>query len=169
MLQKLALAQVWPLGAQSLSQSKDIDFSTITYQENATGDISIGTNGKINYGSGFSGSGMGKAGSVKVNGSVGEEVNISCDNQAMLSNSDINLEIKNVELSFGQSGSAFGNGHKCEGIENAIATHAISDQDGENIIKFGAMITPSTNQMAKEVSLSTQNGGKAIKVMVVYN
>lgn len=113
---------LWAFPFIFLGSQVTMDFDQIDFDAGASGSVNLGTNGNISYIGGYSGGGLGTAGSfvISIGNNNGTSINIGCDTGATLT--DINgnsVSLTNVEFVLGAaSRTGFGAGISCQGVGN---------------------------------------------------
>lgn len=149
------------------NQIINIGFGTIYFTSTASGNISMGTNSSISYGSGYSGSGSGTAGAAPISGGkTGDFVDITCSSTAILSDGTNTMSITFAEIAM-DLGVAFGSGTTCAGIGNSPLTHQMSATLSDNIIYMGAQIDGSTAPTEAGAYNTTNSGGTPFIIQIV--
>lgn len=149
------------------NQMVGIEFSTIYFTSTASGNIDIGANSSISYGSGYSGGGSGTAGVIPISGGkVGDFIDITCSSMATLSDDINTMPISSTEIVMG-SGVAFGSGTSCAGIGNSPLTHQMSSTSSNNIIYMGARIDGSTAPAEAGTYNTINSGGVSLIIQVI--
>ena len=110
---------------------------------------------------------MGAAGSVTINGTVGEVVDISCVTIATLSDGTNTMSITSTEINIA-SGVAFGSGSSCAGLGISPIAHTISATLANNDVLFGARINGSAAPVASGVYNTSKAGGAPLIIRVIY-
>ncbi|MCK5295841.1 MAG: hypothetical protein KAJ75_03020 [Alphaproteobacteria bacterium] len=153
--------------AITLTDPVTMAFGTIQFTGSATGNVDMGTNAGIAYTSGYSGGGTGAAGSITINGTSGEGVDISCETTGTLSDGTNTMPITSTQFSV-ETGAVFGSGTSCAGLGVTPSAHTISATASENVVLLGARIDGSTAPVAGGDYNTTNANGDPITMRVVY-
>lgn len=153
--------------ALTLTNPIPMAYGIIQFSDSAAGNIDMGTNASIIYTDGYSGGSMGAAGSVTINGTTGEIVDISCITVATLSDGTNTMPITSAEINIA-SGVAFGSGIACAGLGIASMAHTISATPTNNNILLGARIDGSTSPVASGAYSTANAGGSPLTIRVIY-
>ncbi|MCH2547454.1 MAG: hypothetical protein MK052_07585 [Alphaproteobacteria bacterium] len=151
----------------TLNSTVDIDFGEIEYSGGDTGNISLGTNGVINYTSGFSGAGIGVAGqsTIRVAGRTGAPYVIYCSD-AGAQVSDGNGEIIPIEAEFVTSSGArgnYGSGTACSTLSAGVGPFTGTPRT----IYLGARLNVSSAISGGGIYSTSNGGGSPIDFVVV--
>lgn len=132
----------------TLSGSVDTDFGEIMYSAAATGSISMGTDGSINYVGGFSGPSVGTAAQFTVIRLYGSStITISCETGGTMANATGDtIQIDQVEFVFGSgSRTSFGGGIGCAGLGNTVGgTFSLSGGSASRTLYVGMRLNISS-------------------------
>lgn len=123
----------------TLTGLDDINFGTIEFTQPVSGQVRMGTNGSMTYDAAYSGSGTGQAGRIEIDVTAGTTVEISCDNQATLTDSSANTLTMNGEIALAP-GTIAGSGTDCTGISNVVLTHTVAT--GTSILHTAGALNP---------------------------
>ncbi len=147
----------------TLTPLDDMAFGRIEFTQPVAGQVQLGTNGNISYAAAFSGSGSGQPGRIEIDVTAGTTVEISCDNQATLTDTSANTVTLNGEIAL-SPGTIPGSGSDCTGVGNVVITHTVSS--GSAIVHVGGALNPASSLASG--SYSTKNvSGAPLTVRVV--
>ena len=158
--------------ALTLTKNLDIDFTPGASFVDFAGTpgssdfVQLATNGTVSYaGTAFSGNTAGQAADVDIVGDNVSAVNVSCSTGATLSDGTNTLSIDQMQLSM-NTGDAFGSAdHTCAGLGTTPLAHTL---DGTDTILMGGRIVGNSGTVASGVYNTTNAGGAAATVRVVY-
>lgn len=163
----LGLALCWcaPLHALNLQNLASLNFGTTDYAPPVTGSISMGTNGHIEYGPSYAGSGNGIAGQVEIQENNGTVVEISCSAAKLSGPGGLTMDIQTAAtVGTGTIGN-WGSGTLCTGLGNTVITHAVGVGAAANTLYIGGRLTPASVTAG---SYSTVGGaGESIQIRVI--
>lgn len=163
----LGFALCWcvPAHALTLQNLASLNFGKTDYAPPVTGSISMGTNGHIEYGPSFGGSGNGIAGQLEIQENNGTVVEISCTSGKLVGPGGLALDIETAAVVGTGSIGNWGTGTLCTGLGNTIITHAVGIGAAANTLYFGGRLTPSSISAG---NYSTGGaGGDAIHISVI--
>ncbi|MDD9911806.1 MAG: hypothetical protein OXR68_07460 [Alphaproteobacteria bacterium] len=156
--------------AISLTKNADVDFTTgagvieFTGTPGASDLVSLGTDGNIAVGgTAFTAPSTGTAGDVDITGDGSSNVEVSCTDTATISDGTNNLTV-NMEIAM-DTGVAYGSGTDCAGLGTTPLTHTL---DGTDKILVGGQIVGNSGTVTSAVYNTTNSGGSAATVRVVY-
>lgn len=162
LLPALLPISAWADDPLTLTKQADISFGTIDFIGSiGSGNVTIGTNGNITYGSNTSGSGIGTPAQLQITGPVGSSVTVSCATTgtiALPSGGVLNLPVVRFNIGAANTGS-FATGTECTGIGQTVATHTISSVASENTIFIGASLATDHQSLTSGLYSGTNTGG----------
>ncbi len=152
---------------ESLSlTAEEVEFGVFSFSNNAgANEVTLGADDSITCTNtaDYDCPASGKAGVVSVAGTAGEMINISCENNAIVSNGTSTLNVEQVRLSIA------GLNASCGGLGSTSLSIAIGADAEQNSFKLGAKLMIPANTIEDSGSYSTSNsGGDAIGVKVLY-
>lgn len=152
----------------TFSAVTDLEYG-VTGVAGGSGNIDLATNGTITYGAGYTGSGVGTAGSFAISGDLNVNVDVSCSASATMTNSTGGaLTLSVIELRVETTG-AFGTGSTCAGLGTTALTHSLRNQASRNTFYIGARIDGTGGIPTGNGQFSTGNpGGSSITINVFY-
>lgn len=145
----------------NLTKQADIAFGTIDFEgTTGLGNITLGSNGNVTYGSNTSGNGMGTPAQLQITGTVGTTVSISCSNTGSLRlPGGASMQLSPVRFSIGASSTgSYATDTECSGNGIGVTTHTISANASENTIFIGGALNIN-GQPLTNGTYSTANGG----------
>lgn len=154
--------------ALTLTGAVDMDFGSIEFTGSANGNVTLGTNGTVAGTSGYTSSaGTGTAGSVVINGTTGEGVDISCEASGTLSDGTNTMPMNATEVVV-ETGVASGSGTACAGLGTSPLTHTIAGVTAQDTVLVGATIDGSTTPAAGGTYNTSNASGDPVTVRVTY-
>ncbi|MCH2547152.1 MAG: hypothetical protein MK052_06050 [Alphaproteobacteria bacterium] len=152
----------------------DLDYSLIE-GSNGTGTVTMGSDGSITYGAGYSGAGQGTGGVFYIEGTKknkGCRVDISCSNNATLSDGGGGaVGMLSIQIKEGGSGAA-GTGVTCQGLDTPVITgYRIKQNTNQNDFYIGAALNTTSGVSSPNFSYmfnTANSGGSPITVRVEY-
>lgn len=158
----------WQAYAQTLTVQQTINFGPITFAGNPqVGQITMGTNGTVTYGTSTSGSGVGTPGRVLITGTTGSVVNIRCRNTARISKTgSTNLSIGPVKISMG-TGQTYAAATQCAGLTNVLFTHTLTGNTALDTILIGGRIQTNNITVSNGLYKASNTGGQLATVRVI--
>jgi len=149
----------------------DMDFTTGTNviefagTPGATDLVNLGTDGNITTGgTAFTAPTTGQAGDIAVSGATGLTIEVSCSDDATISDGTNSLTVGSLEVVM-DTGVAFGSGTDCEGLGTNPLTHTL---DGTDVVLMGGQIEGDSGTVTTNVYNTTNAGGTAATIRVVY-
>ena len=114
-----------------------IDFSAPT----AVGDITLGTNGNVTYGTTTSGGGVGTPGQILLDAPEGTTLSIACSGGTLANPGGATLPIDPVTFVLGTTNvGPYGSGTVCAGLGTSVATHTLTTVATQNTIVIGGTL-----------------------------
>lgn len=152
----------------TFSALTDLEYG-VTGVAGGSGNIDLATNGTITYGAGYTGSGVGTAGSFAISGDNNANVDVACSATAtMTNNTGGALTLSVIELRVQNTG-AFGTGATCAGLGTTALTHRLRNQINRNTFFIGARLDGTGGVPTGNGQFSTGNpGGSSITISVFY-
>lgn len=166
-LTALALATIPCLlpHALTLQVNANLNFGKIDYATPLNGNISMGTNGTISYGSSYSGSGTGTVGQIEIQDSNGVIVDISCADGTIAHSGGGTLTLTTTAVVGSSNVAGYGSNPTCSGLGSTILTHTIVSGAANNTIYVGGRLTPSS--LTAGTFNTSNGGGQVIQFQVV--
>ncbi|MCP5405833.1 MAG: hypothetical protein H6922_06405 [Pseudomonadaceae bacterium] len=153
--------------AQTLTKLSDAHFGTIEFASNPlSGNIVMHGTGVITYPANASGSGVGTAGAVRMNGTSGTNASIRCKKNVILQlarNNKFNLDVR-LSVATAQT---FANSTACNGLNKAILTRTLNGTTADTI--YAAITIPTSGANVTHGNYSTVNSGKPMVIRVIFN
>ncbi len=155
--------------AQTLTLLNDINFGKIEFAATRlAGQLQMGTNGVVTYGTNFTGNGTGTAGRIQIGGTTGLTASIRCLNTMVAVRSGAqNLTISPVKVSR-QTPQTYAAGPNCRGLTTTAVTHVISATPSNNIIYLSGRLQTNNRVVGNGIYTTAGTGGTRGNVRVVY-
>lgn len=150
--------------ALSFSPGADVEYSGTPGTETLT----VATNNdRAETGSFFTiPNATGQAGVVTVTGSVGEVIDIACDDTSVMQSgvATNQIELSSIEIHTG-AGTTLAGGTACTGVSNNVATLTL---DGTDAIRVGGTIIANSLDDVQAGNYSTATASDPVVIRVVY-
>lgn len=153
---------VMPAHAQlNITKLTDISFGTIDFTDTtAVGDITMGSNGNITYGSNTSGSGVGTPGQLLLEADVGTTISIACSTGTLALPAGTTIPITPVNFVIGTANvGSYAAGTECAGLGTSVATHTLSASQSENTLFIGGRLAINGQPLQNGAYLGSNFGG----------
>ncbi len=165
-------ANVQAEAAISATKGKDMNFGNVSYESSNSGEIQLGTDGRVKLSSNSSGlslnGGSPTAGDLTVSGDGNTTIQISCESNAYIStNSSRKLNIKNLQFSI-DKGKSYGYATPCKGLSLATATVDLASNATPKIFFGGSLNFSNKQKKSEETSQETKVATNSLTVRVVY-
>jgi hypothetical protein len=165
----LALLGVTPTLAQTLNRVNNLSFGIIDYDSSpATGNVTLGTNGTINYSGNLNGTGYGTPGLIEITGTASQVVDIRCVNSAILSDGNgrtVTISPFKVSVTSGQT---YSNATTCIDIYTTVASHTLAGNTTTDRIYIGGQLQTTGVGMVNAGFDTQKTGGMTGQLQVVY-
>lgn len=157
------------VSAQTLNRVDNLSFGTIDFAGGtATGNVTLGTNGTVNYSGNLDGAGYGTPGLIELGGTVSNIIEIRCTSNATLSDGQghtIGLNPLKISVSSGQTYTA---ATSCIDLDTTVLTHTLTGNSALDRVYLGGQLQTNGLSMLN-AGFNTQNsGGSPATMRVVY-
>lgn len=159
----LLLAQ--PGWGVTLVDPVTLSFGKTDYSLPLTGTITVGTDGTVVYTGVFDGPGVGTAGQLRIQETVGTVVEISCADGTLAHSGGATLTLEGAVVMGAANVGAYGAGLACIDLNTVLTTHTVSTLNSENTMFFAGRLTPVSLQSG--TYNTTNSGGLPLAVRVV--
>jgi hypothetical protein len=153
---------------QSLTVQQGMAFGSIAFSGNPqSGNIPMGTNGTVMYGSSTDGNGFGTPAQLTIGGDVDTVVDIRCSDSATLAHSSGNtLTLSPIKMSL-INGQTFSAATTCAGLATSALSHTVSANAALNTLWLGGQLQTHGQNVANGAYGTHVPGGNAITVQVI--